>query len=101
MQKKGTRSMKRSFKQGLAAVLAVACVLGYSPAFAAGVHGGGGHATGGMARQGGRVPRVPLPNVPNTESRIPAPLAAPAQAPVINGPVGSSGLPPMGNGLTR
>jgi hypothetical protein len=100
MQKKGTRSMKRSFKQGLAAVLAVGCVLGYSPAFAAGMHGGG-HATGGMTRQGGRVPRVPLPNVPNTESRIPAPLAAPAQAPVINGPVGASGLPAMGNGLTR
>jgi hypothetical protein len=91
--------MKRSFKHGLAAILAVACVIGYSPAFAAGVHGGAGHATGGMVRGGGRVPRVPLPNAPSAQSRIPAPLATPAPPPVVNGPVGSSGLPAMGNGL--
>jgi hypothetical protein len=33
------------------------------------------------------------------QSRIPTPLPPPAQPPVINGPVGPSGLPPMGNGL--
>jgi hypothetical protein len=92
--------MKRSFKHAFAAVLAMAWVVGYSPAFAAGVHGGG-HVTGSMARQGGRVPRVPLLSAPDMQSRIPAPLAAPAQPPVINGPVGPSGLPAMGNGLGR
>jgi hypothetical protein len=30
---------------------------------------------------------------------IPAPLPEPAQAPVINGPLTSNGMPSMGNGL--
>jgi hypothetical protein len=30
------------------------------------------------------------------QNRIPTPLAAPAQPPVINGPLSPSGLPPMG-----
>jgi hypothetical protein len=90
--------MKRIF----AAVFALAWIIGFTPAFAAGGHGGG-HAGGGMTQggtmrggmiRGGRV--APL-QVPNMENRIPAPLAAPAQAPVINGPVGPAGLPPMGS----
>jgi hypothetical protein len=45
--------------------------------------------------------RVERPlRVPDMQSRIPAPLPAPAQPPVINGPLSPNPmLPPMGNGL--
>jgi hypothetical protein len=79
--------MKRVF----AAVLAAACVVGSTPGFA---RGGGGHG-GGFAHPSGRGGFVrnpttllgsPAPQMPAFQNRIPAPLAAPAQAPVINGP---------------
>jgi hypothetical protein len=75
------------------AVFAVACIVGQGPASAAAAHFGA-HGTGGMFRGGGGAPRMQMPNM---QSRIPAPLAAPAQPPVINGPLAPSGLPPMGN----
>jgi hypothetical protein len=89
--------MKRIF----VAVLAATLVAGLVPASAAGAHGGGG---GGGMRAGGfrglglRAPEPRL-RVPNMQSRIPAPLPAPAQAPVINGPLSPNGMPAMGNGL--
>jgi hypothetical protein len=74
--------MKRLF----AVVLAVACVAGSTSGFA---RGGMGHA-GGFAHAG-RNPATllgsPAPQMPTFESRIPAPLALPSQAPVINGPM--------------
>jgi hypothetical protein len=67
----------------LAVVLAAACVVG---------------STSGFARDGRHGSRVahmrdpttilaPAPPTATFESRIPAPLPPPAQAPVINGPV--------------
>jgi hypothetical protein len=78
--------MKRVF----AAVLAGACVVGSTPGFA---RGGGGHG-GGFAHAGGggfvrnptRLLGSPAPQMPAFGNRIPAPLAAPSQPPVINGP---------------
>ena len=89
--------MKRIF----VASIAVGLIAGLMPASAAGVHGGATHGTGmsGAASPRMHVPRVPSTPVPDMQSRIPAPLPAPSQAPVINGPVGPSGLSPMGNGL--
>ena len=79
--------MKRIF----AAVFAMACIAGYSPAFAAGGHGSGGTISGAAHR-------VPPETVPNLQGRIPGPLPEPAQPPVINGPLNPApGLPPMGN----
>jgi hypothetical protein len=88
-------------KRILIATIAAGLIAGLVPASAAGVHGGGTHGTGmtGTAAPRMHVPRVPSTPVPNLQSRIPTPLPAPAQPPVINGPVGPSGLPPMGNGL--
>ena len=79
-----------------AAIFAMACVVTYAPAHAAGAHGIG-RGSIGMAR--GAFRGVPPVRVPNMARRIPAPLPPPAQPPVINGPVGPSGIPPMGNGL--
>ena len=81
--------MKRHF----AAVFAAACLIGSSgPGFAA--SSGGAHRTRAtppiIGEQG-----VP-PRLPNLQSRIPAPLPPPPQAPVINGPLSPTGLPPMG-----
>ena len=76
--------MKRVF----AAVLATACIVASTPGFA---RGGGGHG-GGFANRGGivRNPTTllgsPAPQMPTFQNRIPAPLAAPTQAPAINGP---------------
>jgi hypothetical protein len=91
--------MKRIF----AAMVAVVLAAGLTPVSAAGTHGGGMHG-GGM--NGGGVHGIrglraePMQRVPNMQSRIPAPLAEPAQPPVINGPLAPNGmLPPMGNGL--
>ena len=70
--------------------------------------GGGGHGGGfGGAHMGGggrsgfvRNPTTllgsPAPQMPAFENRIPAPLSAPAQAPVVNGPMSQ----PTFRGLT-
>jgi hypothetical protein len=84
--------MKRIF----AAVFALSCIVGYTPAFARGGHGGSVGIGMGHAGIRGAGPRM---GTPNMQSRIPAPLPAPAQAPAINGPLGPSGLPAMGGGM--
>jgi hypothetical protein len=64
-----------------------------------GGHGGGfggGHMGGGFGAGAGRGAFVrnptlllgsPAPRMPTFENRIPAPLSAPAQTPIINGPM--------------
>jgi hypothetical protein len=71
--------MRRLF----AVVLAATCVAAATPSFARGGHGFHG---GGFVRDP-TLRLAPLPRVPAMGNRIPAPLAAPAQAPVINGPI--------------
>jgi hypothetical protein len=78
-------------KRLLAAVLAVACVVGSTPGFA---RGGIAHGDGfgnGFSRGGFGAPRMHV-----LRNRIPAPLAAPAEAPIINGPLSQ----PAFRGLT-
>jgi hypothetical protein len=79
-------------KQLFAALCAVALLAAATPAFAQ--QGTGRGTPIGAAR-------APLTGtgIRALQSRIPAPLPAPAQPPVINGPLSPSGLPPMG--LTR
>ena len=81
--------MKRLF----AAVFAMACVVGIStPGFARGPASGITPGTGpGFARGSAGLSRMPA-----LQNRIPAPLPPPPQAPVINGPLSPTGLPPMG-----
>jgi hypothetical protein len=84
--------MKRVF----AVVVAAACVVGSTPSFARGGFGHGGGFRGGFGHGGGfrggfvRNPTTllgsPAPRMPAFQNRIPAPLAAPTQPPVINGP---------------
>ena len=74
--------MKRVF----AAVLATACIVASTPGFARGGLGHGGGFRGGVVRDPTTLLGSPAPQVPAFENRIPAPLAAPAQPPVINGP---------------
>lgn len=76
----------------LAAVLAVTCILGTTPVLARGA--GHGFRGGSYMRATTRL-APPIPQAP-FESRIPAPLAAPAQAPTINGPISQ----PAFRGLT-
>jgi hypothetical protein len=73
--------MKRVF----AVVLAMACVVGSIPSFA---RGGFAHGVGhvGLARNPTTLLGASPPQTPAFESRIPAPLPAPAQPPIINGP---------------
>ena len=78
--------MRRLF----AAVLAAACVVGASPGFARG--SGFAHGSAGFAHRTGPIVVNPVPQMPALENRIPAPLPAPPQAPVINGPLSSSPL---------
>jgi len=85
--------MKRIF----AVVLAAACVVGSTPSFALGgvVHllpsGGVGHGVGGsFMRNPTTLLGASPPTSPTSENRIPAPLAAPSQPPVINGPLARS-----------
>jgi hypothetical protein len=88
-----------------AAVFAVACVtylIGSTPGFAQGRGGhgpGAGVARGAGAGIGARFPGGRFRQAPNMQNRIPAPLAAPPQPPVINGPLSPSGLPSMGLGV--
>src|SRR5215475_6610427 len=91
--KRGITTMKRVF----AAVLAAACVLASTPGFA---RGGLGHGSafvnrGGFVRDPTTLLGSPAPRMPSFQNRIPAPLAAPAQPPVINGPSARS---PYGGG---
>jgi len=76
--------MKRVF----AAVLATACIVASTPGFAReGLgHGGGFANRGGFVRNPTTLLGSPAPQMPAFENRIPAPLPAPAQPPVINGP---------------
>jgi hypothetical protein len=84
--------MKRIF----AVIFAVVCIIGHTPAFAAGAHGGGGIRAGHGAFRGSAHGARPM-RVPDLRSRIPAPLAEPAQPPAINGPLRSTnGIPTMG-----
>ena len=82
----------------LATVLAMTCLAGSTPGFARGgfAHGAGfAHGTGGFVSN----PTALFPTAPQTpavESRIPAPLPGPAQAPTINGPMSQ----PAFRGLT-
>ena len=84
--RRGVEVMKRVF----AVLLAATCVVVVStPSFA---RGGGGHGMGGGGQGMGRgVFRNQLllqgsAPAPAFQSRIPSPLAAPSQPPVINGP---------------
>jgi hypothetical protein len=81
--------MKRIF----AAVLVAAACVGSTPSFALGgvVHllarGGVGHGLGGgFVRNPTTLLGASPPPSPTFENRVPAPLAAPSQPPVINGP---------------
>ena len=67
----------------LAAVFALALVVGSTPGFAA-----RGFAPG--------FAHGPHSRITTFHNRIPAPLASPPQAPVINGPLNPTGLPTMG-----
>jgi hypothetical protein len=83
-------------KHVFAVVLAAACVVGSTPSFARGGFGHGGGFRGGFGDGGGfrggfvRNPTTllgsPAPRMPAFQNRVPAPLAAPTQPPVINGP---------------
>jgi hypothetical protein len=91
--------MQRLFAAALAVTCAVGVIGTSTPGFA---RGPGAGMTRGMAPHAGIGRRgiggeAGPPQVP-AESRIPTPLAAPAQSPVINGPLQQSpnGLPPMG-----
>jgi hypothetical protein len=54
-----------------------------------GGHGGGfgGGGRGGFVRNPTTLLGEPAPQMPAFENRIPAPFSAPAQAPIINGPM--------------
>ena len=79
--------MKRLF----VVVVAVACVASSTSAFA---RGGMGHFGGGRAVNPAFL-QNPAPQMPAFESRIPAPLASPSQAPVINGPMSQTAFQGM------
>jgi hypothetical protein len=77
--------MKRVFA---AVLVAAACVVASTPSFARGGlgHGGGFANRGGFVRNPTTLLGSPASRTPAFENRIPAPLAAPSQPPVINGP---------------
>ena len=54
--------------------------------FAGGAHMGGGGRSG-FVRNPATLLGSPAPQMPAFENRSPAPLSAPAQAPVVNGPM--------------
>ena len=81
--KRGVKVMKRVF----AVLLAATCVVVVStPSFP---RGGGGHGGGRGVFRNQLLLQGSAP-APAFQSRIPSPLAAPSQAPVINGPSGRS-----------
>jgi hypothetical protein len=69
----------------------VSCVVASTPGFAR-----DSFAYGDFGRNPATLMGGPAPQMPAFETRIPAPLPPPAQAPIINGPVsqphGSSAL---------
>jgi hypothetical protein len=69
-----------------AAVVAVTCIVASTPSFA---RGGFAHGTGrtGFVRNPTVLLGTGAPQAPAAASQIPAPLAAPSSAPVINGPM--------------
>jgi len=67
-------------------LVATACVAGSTPGFARGGGGHGGFGHTGFARNPTTLLGSPAPTAPTFQNSIPAPLAAPAQAPTINGP---------------
>ena len=67
-------------------LVATACVAGSTPSFARGGGGHGGFGRMGFSRNPSTLLGTQAPTTPTFQSRIPAPLAAPAQAPAINGP---------------
>jgi hypothetical protein len=79
--------MKRVFA---AVLVAAACVVASTPGFARGALGHGGGFRGGFVRDPTTLLGSPAPQMPTFQNRIPAPLAAPTQAPVINGPLARS-----------
>ena len=72
-------------KRVLAVLLAAACVVASTPTFA---RGGGGHGFGraGVVRDPTAILGASVPTAPAFQSRIPSPLPAPSQPPVVNGP---------------
>src|SRR5262245_3571309 len=89
----GARNKESIMKRVLTAVLvAAACVVAATPGLARGGfgHGGGFAARSGFVRNPTTLLGSPAPQMPTFENRIPAPLAAPSQAPAINGPSGRS-----------
>jgi hypothetical protein len=85
--------MKRVFTVML---IATACVVGSTPSFALGgvvhllPHGGVGHGlSGGFMGNPTTLLGASPPSL-SFENRIPAPLASPVPAPVINGPAARS-----------
>jgi hypothetical protein len=89
--------MQRSLAAALAAILVVGSII---PAFARGPGTGRGpRATVGRGHGPFIGEEAPLLRGDPLQGRIPAPLAPPPQAPVINGPLSPSGLPPLGNGI--
>ena len=83
-------------KSLFAAVLALACMVGSTDGVARGAGLGGAHGFAHSAGGIGRGPTIdfgsPAPQMPSFESRVPAPLAAPQQAPVVNGPMSQPSL---------
>ncbi len=73
----------------LAVVLVLTSVVGSTPSFA---RAGLAHGSGGLRRDPTILLGAPAPQMPTFENRIPAPLPAPAQAPIINGPVSQPAL---------
>jgi len=71
-------------------LLATACVVGATPGFARGGGGHGGFGHMGIVRNPSTLLGAQAPATPSFQSRIPSPLAAPSQAPAINGPLGRS-----------
>jgi hypothetical protein len=64
---------------------------GHGGGFGGGAHMGGGFGAGAGRGAFVRNPTIllgsPAPRMPTFENRIPAPLSAPAQTPIINGPM--------------
>ena len=77
-------------KHVFAIVLATACIVGSTPSFARGGFGLGGGFRGGFVRNPTTLLGSPAPRTPVFQNRIPASLAAPRQAPIINGPLARS-----------
>jgi len=67
-------------------LVATACVAGSTPGFARGGGGHGGFGRTGVVHNPSTLLGSPAPTSPTFQNQSPAPLAAPAQAPTINGP---------------